>query len=161
MRHTLSALIASAALVSAALAYAEAVDTHKVFIPQDMKWGPAPASLPAGAEAAVLYGDPAREGLFALRLKMPPGYKIPPHMHPKPEIITVISGKFNLGMGQKADRASVEFLPAGGFSSMPPGVLHYAFVDEASVVQLTAIGPWSIEYFDPKDDPRLNIAPSR
>jgi hypothetical protein len=68
----------------------------------------------------VLYGDPAQEGMFALRIKAPKGYAIPPHTHPKPEVITVISGKFGLGMGQKADRAGTESLPAGSFSSMPP-----------------------------------------
>ena len=78
--------------------------------------GTAPPSLPAGAEAAVLYGDPAKEGMFALRIKAPKGYRIAPHTHPKPEVITVISGKFSLGLGQTGDRAGVETLPAGSFS---------------------------------------------
>ena len=111
--------------------------------------------------AQGLYGDPAKEGMFALRIRMPKGYKIAPHTHPQPEVITVISGKFSLGMGPAADRASIESLPAGSFSSMPPGVAHYVFVDEDSVVQINATGPWGIDYIDPRNDPRLNVAPSK
>ena len=142
-------------------AVAETVGTHKVYLPRDIKWGPAPPSLPAGAEAAVLFGDPAKEGMFALRIKAPRDYRIPAHMHSKPEVLTVISGNLGLGMGPAADRAKVESLPAGSFASMPAGVVHYVFVDEESVIQINAIGPWDIDYVDPRSDPRLNVAPSK
>ena len=161
MNRTLFALIAGVAIAFGSAAVAEMIDTHKVFLPQDIKWGAVPPTLPTGAEAAVLYGDPAKEGMFALRIRMPKGYKIAPHTHPQPEVITVISGKFSLGMGPAADRASIESLPAGSFSSMPPGVAHYVFVDEDSVVQINATGPWGIDYIDPRNDPRLNVAPSK
>ena len=78
----------------------------------------------------MLFGDPAKEGMFAVRIRAPKDYRIPPHTHSKPELLTVISGKFGLGMGPAADRAAVESLPAGSFSSMPAGVVHYVFVDE-------------------------------
>jgi quercetin dioxygenase-like cupin family protein len=158
MKRTFVVLV-TIVIACGSAALAEMIGTHKVFLPQDIKWGPTPPSLPAGAEAAVLYGDPAKEGMFALRIKAPKGYRIAPHTHPKPEVITVISGKFNLGIGPKADRASVESLPAGSFSSMPPGVAHYVFVDEDSVVQINATGPWGIDYVNAKDDPRLNGVP--
>ncbi len=161
MERALLALIVGAAIVNASTGMAEMTEVHEVFRPQDIKWGSTPPSLPAGAEAALLYGDPAKEGMFVLRVRMPKGYKIAPHTHPKPEVITVISGQFSLGMGAKPDRASVESLPAGSFSSMPPGVGHYLFVDEDTVVQISSTGPWSIDYLDPKDDPRLNIAPAK
>src|SRR5947207_11536500 len=66
---------------------------HKLIAPQDIKWGPAPPSVPPQAQAAVLYGDPGKEGMFAFRLKLPKDYHIAPHTHPKPEIVTVISGR--------------------------------------------------------------------
>ena len=159
MKRTFVVLMTGVAIACGSAALAEMIDTHKVFRPQDIKWGSPPPSLPAGAETAVLYGDPAKEGMFALRIKAPKGYRIAPHTHPRSEVITVISGRFNLGMGPAADRASVESLPAGSFSSMPPGVAHYVFVDEDSVVQINATGPWGIDYVDPRDDPRLNVAP--
>jgi len=121
---------------------------------QDIKWGAAPKSIPPGAEAVVLYGDPSKEGLFALRLKMPKGYHIPPHSHPKEEIVTVISGTFKLGMGDAADEAKATALPAGSFFGFSPGMTHFAYTGEETVVQLNSTGPWGITYVNPKDDPR-------
>ncbi|HTO78886.1 MAG TPA: cupin domain-containing protein [Methylocystis sp.] len=138
---------------------ADEIGAHKVFLPQEIQWGTGPASLPAGAQMAVLYGDPQKSGIFVLRVKLPKGYKIAPHMHKQSEILTVISGSLDLGLGPAADHASVETLPAGGFSSMPHGVVHYVLVNEDSTVQISANGPWSIEYVNPKDDPRLNGVP--
>lgn len=155
MKRTLL-LAASASLAVASLSGAALSDSadHKLLQPGDVKWGPGPASLPAGAQAAVLYGDPAKEGLFALRLKFPKGYRIAPHTHPKPEIVTVISGKFQFGMGEKADMSKATGFPAGGFVAMAPGTAHFAGADEETVVQLNSTGPWAVNYIDPKDDPR-------
>ena len=74
---------------------------HGLIAPNDVLWGPAPASLPAGAQAALLEGDPAKPGPFTLRIRMPDGYKIPPHYHPAVEHVTVLQGTFVLGMGEK------------------------------------------------------------
>jgi len=68
--------VGSIALASVA-SLAAAEDAHKMIAPNDVQWGPAPAVLPPGAEAAVLFGDPTKEGLFALRIKVPAGYAIP------------------------------------------------------------------------------------
>jgi hypothetical protein len=54
-------------------ATAQSSHAHKIVTPQEVKWGPAPAELPAGAQAAVLLGDPGKEGLFVLRLRLPKG----------------------------------------------------------------------------------------
>src|SRR6266702_1977950 len=96
------------------------MDEHKLIAPQDIKWGPAPPSVPPGAQAAVLYGDPGKEGMFAFRLKLPKDYHIAPHTHPKPEVVTVISGTARLGMGTNADRGKAQVLPAGSFFVMSP-----------------------------------------
>src|ERR1700704_5778026 len=127
---------------------------HKLIAPQDIKWGPAPPSVPPQAQAAVLYGDPGKEGMFAFRLKLPKDYRIPPHTHPKPEIVTVISGTFRLGMGENPDVSKALALPAGSFFVMAPGMVHAAFADEDTVIQLNSTGPWGITYVNPKDDPR-------
>ena len=148
-----SSIILAAGFVSAALAF----EGHKAYAPQDIKWGDSPASLPPGAQAAVLAGDPQKEGPFAMRLKLPDGYVIPAHTHPKPEIVTVISGTFRLGMGEKGDKGDkdkVQILPAGSFFAVSPGMAHYAFADGETVVQLNSIGPWAINYINPQDDPR-------
>ena len=127
---------------------------HVMLAPQDIKWGTAPPVLPAGAQAAVLYGDPAQDILFAFRLKMPKGYHIPPHTHPKPEVVTVLSGTARLGMGATADHDKTQVLPAGSFFALSPGSAHYFYADEETAIQLNTVGPWGINYINPKDDPR-------
>lgn len=149
------ASIAAMAAISAALASpAFAADEHKVLAPQEIKWSPGPASLPKGAEVAVLSGDPAKEGPFTMRLKFPKGFQIAPHNHPKPEVVTVISGAFRIGMGDTAEPAKAKALPPGGFFAFPAGMNHFAMADEETVVQLNSVGPWGVKYVNEKDDPR-------
>jgi len=131
-----------------------AENAHTMLAPSDVKWGPAPKVLPPGAQAAVLFGDPTKEGLFALRLQVPAGYAVPPHTHPVNEVVTVISGTINLGMGETAERSSVTALPSGSFFALPPGTPHYAFFDEETVFQITTNGPWGLKYVNPADDPQ-------
>jgi quercetin dioxygenase-like cupin family protein len=102
----------------------------------------------------VLFGDPSKEGLFALRLKLPEGYSVPPHTHPVDEAVTVISGTFSLGMGETADQSKAQALPAGSFFALPPGTAHYVFIDEETVIQISTVGPWGLTYVNPEDDPR-------
>ncbi|HLK32591.1 MAG TPA: cupin domain-containing protein, partial [Terriglobales bacterium] len=71
-----------------------------IYTPDTVQYGPVPAFIPAGAQLAVLEGNPmASSGDYTVRLKMPDGYRIPPHWHPKRENVTVISGTFKVGMG--------------------------------------------------------------
>jgi quercetin dioxygenase-like cupin family protein len=156
MKSLVSLLAGSmiAGIAMGATAAAQTADAHKVVAAQDVKWGPGPAALPAGAEVAVLYGDPGKEGTFAMRARMPKGYRIGPHTHPKPEIVTVLSGTARLGMGASADPATAQVLPAGSFFVMAPGMAHYISIDEDTVIQINTTGPWGLTYLDPKDDPR-------
>jgi quercetin dioxygenase-like cupin family protein len=147
----MTALGLAAAPVGAA---GQEIGEHNIVPLHDMKWGPAPASLPPGAQATVLYGDPGKEGMFAFRLRVPQGYQIPPHTHPKPEIVTVISGSARLGMGTSGDHDKGQVLPAGSFFALSPGSAHYFFADEETVVQVNSTGPWGINYVNAKDDPR-------
>lgn len=119
-----------------------------------LNWQQGPASLPAGAKLAVLEGDPAKNGPFTMRLLLPDGYKIPPHTHPKIEHVTVISGTFNLGMGEKFDESGGRELPAGTFGFWPAGMKHFAWAKGETIIQLHGIGPWTINYLNPADDPR-------
>lgn len=141
---------------AASTAPARAMDEPRIVSPQEIEWGPAPASIPPGAEATTLYGDPSKEGLFALRLKVPKGYHFPPHTHAKPEVVTVISGTFRFGTGETADPGKARPLAAGSIFICSPGMAHYAFADEDTVIQLNSNGPWGIAYVNPKDDPRQN-----
>jgi len=134
--------------------FALAVEAHTMVTPNEVKWGPAPKVLPAGAEAAVLFGDPTKEGLFALRLKAPAGYAVAPHTHPADEVVTVISGTTHLGMGETADRSAAKALPAGSFFALSPNTAHFVYFDEETVLQITTNGPWGLKYVNPADDPQ-------
>jgi quercetin dioxygenase-like cupin family protein len=155
MRKLLSILATSTLLAAVPYAVpAQAMDDHKLVTPNEVTWGAGPPSLPAGAQAAMLYGDPGKEGLFAFRLQAPKGYAIGPHTHPKPEIVTVITGTVRLGMGTTADKEKAKVLPAGSFFALSPGMAHYFLVDEDAVIQLNSNGPWTIDYVNAADDPR-------
>jgi hypothetical protein len=119
-----------------------------------LKWQTGPPSLPPGAKIAVLEGDPTRSGPFVFRVKVPDGYKVPPHTHPKPERVTIISGTFILGMGDKFDVGRGEVMPAGTYGTWPAGMKHYVWTKGETVIQFHGEGPWKIEYLNPDDDPR-------
>jgi quercetin dioxygenase-like cupin family protein len=119
----------------------------------DLKWGPAPPVFPAGAQVAVLSGDPGKAGTFVIRLKLPADYKIPAHHHPTNEYVTVISGDFSLGMGDKLDAAKSAHLTAGGFAEAPAQMNHFAWTGNGAVVQISADGPFGMTYVNPADDP--------
>jgi hypothetical protein len=96
-----------------------------------------------------------------MRLLMPDGYKIAPHTHPKVEHVTVISGTFNLGMGEKFDESAGRAMPAGTFGFWPAGMKHFAWAKGETIIQLHGIGPWTINYLNPADDRDKVITTSR
>ena len=125
-----------------------------LYKPDGLVWKDGPASLPPGAKIAVLEGDPDKSGPFVFRVKVPDGYRIPPHTHPKPERVTVISGTFNIGMGAKFDATKGEAMPTGTYGTWPSGMKHFVWVKGETVVQFHGDGPWTINYVNPADDPR-------
>lgn len=127
---------------------------HGLFTPGDVKWEDAPNALPAGAKLAVLEGDPSKEDLYTMRLEMPDGYQIPAHWHLRIEHVTVISGTFNLGMGEKFDKSAGRAMPAGTFGFLAPQMRHFAWATGETVIQLHGMGPWEIVYVNPAHDPR-------
>jgi quercetin dioxygenase-like cupin family protein len=132
---------------------ARAADMPAPLQAAEMKWGPAPPVLPAGAQITVLSGDPGGKELVTIRLKLPPGYVIPPHWHPTDEHVTVISGALGLGMGDKVDRKSSKMLTAGGYGIAPANMHHFAWTKTGAIVQVHLMGPFAITYVNPADDP--------
>jgi len=163
MRASLAVLFVGVLVLGAGIARSQAPKgepstEHKAVAPNDLQWGEAPPVFKKGAKMAVLYGDPSKPGeLFIVRLKMPAGYRIMPHWHPTDENITVISGSFSVGMGDKFD-AMAQVLPAGGFASMPAKMHHFASARGEAIVEVSAIGPFKITYVNPADDPAKQAA---
>jgi anti-sigma factor ChrR (cupin superfamily) len=140
---------------SAATAQPAAASTsaHVMINPIQIKWGDPPPVLRKGAKFAVVSGDPGAPGPYTIRLKMPAGYKIAPHWHPTDENVTVISGTFSLGMGEKFEQASMKTLAAGGFALLPAEMRHFAWTKTGATVQVHGTGPFVLTYVNPADDP--------
>ena len=133
---------------------AVADDMKKPVNASQLEWAPAPNFVPEGAQIAVLSGDPSKDGQYVVRLMMPAGYKVPAHNHPTTEMVTVISGDFHLGMGDKLDEEKSMLLTAGGYAEAPAQMNHYAWASSPTVVQIHGEGPFAIAYVNPADDPR-------
>lgn len=127
---------------------------HTMVLPDQISWGPGSPALPPGAQMAVLDGDPKGPGMFTLRIKFPDGYAVPPHWHPSDEHVLVLSGSLMVGLGDKADANAMHPLPAGGFAKMPRRTNHYVRAKGETVIQVYGMGPFELNYVNPKDDPR-------
>lgn len=140
--------------VAFAIAGASAQSAH-ILVPADkVQWGPAPPVLPAGAQIAVLEGNPGEKGPITMRLKFPANYNIPAHWHSMTEHLTVLSGEFHAGMGDKLDRKKSELLQPGGFVMLPAKMNHFAWTSAPTVVQISLEGPFDIFYVNPADNPQ-------
>ena len=120
-------------------------DSMKATRATALKWGPidVPGFKP-GLQIAVIAGDPSKAGPYTLRLRFPSGYAFPAHWHPMTENLTVISGQFFLGMGEKSSRAAMKAYAPGDYILMPARMPHFGRVVGRTVVQLHGTGPFEI-----------------
>ena len=128
--------------------------TFKSILPEDVQWQPFPA-FPPPARLAVLVGEPAQDGPYLIRVKVPLGVKLMPHRHPEDRIYTVMSGVFYVGLGEKFDGDLMKAYPPGSIIVLPGNTWHFHWAKSGEyVTQITAIGPLGLEYLDASDDPR-------
>lgn len=152
-------VIALAAMASVQIfsgcAVAEQHAEHPMQTLESAKWGDAPPLVPPGAKIVVLDGNPGGDGTpYAVWLKFPARYRIPPHSHPKAEHVTVLKGTLFLGMGEKFDANAGKPLPPGGFTTMPTGMNHFAYTTNEVIILLHGLAPIDFTYVNPDDDPR-------
>ena len=126
---------------------------HRMIAASDLKWDDVP-SLPPGAKIAVIEGPMNEAVPFTIRLKFPADYSIPAHSHPAVERVTVLSGTFHMGTGDRLDSQKTMPLKQGDMMIMQPQTNHFAWTKEEVVVQLNGMGPWGVTYVNPADDPR-------
>jgi quercetin dioxygenase-like cupin family protein len=149
-------LFLSVVLVLAALFAAQPSQAQNAFTPDQVKFGPAPPSLPPGAQLAVLEGNPmGSSGDFTIRLKMPDGYKVAPHTHPSRENVTVLSGTLKVGMGDQFDAGKMTSFGEGSFAYLDPSMHHYAMASGDTVIQIHGMAPVKFNYINPADDPSM------
>lgn len=126
---------------------------HISLVPSELKWNDAPG-LGRGVKIAIIEGDLKAAGPVMMRIKFPPNAKIAPHTHPLIEHVTVLSGTFYLGIGEKVDASKARAYPAGGVVVIPQGMPMFAFVKgKETIVQVHGIGPWGVNYLNPPDAP--------
>jgi Domain of unknown function (DUF4437) len=153
--RVLNVCVVALAITVAVAASSVSAQSPHVLVPADkVQWGPAPPVLPAGAQIAVLEGNPAEKGPVTLRLRLPANYDIPAHWHSMTERVTVLSGALHVGMGDRLDRQASQTLDPGGFVSLPAAMHHFAWTATPTVVQIDLVGPFDIFYVNPADNPQ-------
>ena len=158
MKGITRSLVVSAILLAGSLFFLQSqTQKHVLDSPETVNWGPAPPMIPAGAQIAVLSGNPMSSGPYSIRLKFPANYAIAAHSHPTDENVVVVSGALTFGMGDKLakDSADNKTLPVGGYALMPASMNHYAFTtSQETTIVLYGQGPVEFKYVNPADDPR-------
>jgi quercetin dioxygenase-like cupin family protein len=120
---------------------------------QPVRWTPAPALFPRGAQIAVLSGDPFKPVVLKVLVAMPDGYRMPPHFHAADEHVEVRQGTFLVGMGDKLDVKKTIPLAVGDTATAPAGTHHFFVTKGATIVSVTIMGPDSLTYVHPEDEP--------
>jgi quercetin dioxygenase-like cupin family protein len=129
-------------------------DAFRPVLPEDIDWEPF-AAFPPSACLAVVVGQPSAPGPYVVRVKVPSGVRLMPHRHQEDRVYTVMSGVFYIGLGDQFDGGKLEAYPPGSVIVLPGGTSHFHWARSGEyVTQVTALGPISLEYIDPRDDPR-------
>jgi hypothetical protein len=129
-------------------------DVFRPILPQDIDFQPFSA-FPPGVLLAVLVGDTSKAGPFTIRVKASAGVKLMPHRHHEDRVYTVISGVFYIGRGEEFDPDKLEAYPPGAVVVLPGETAHFHWAKSGEyVTQVTALGPISLDYVHPGDDPR-------
>lgn len=118
-----------------------------------------PTTLPPGALAAVVRGDPTSPGQSTFLLSMPNAYRVPPHYHPSYEHLEVRKGTLLLGMGDQLDRKQTRALATGHSATVPAGMHHFWIASGRTEVSVTFNGPYTITYLHREDAPRRQVFP--
>jgi len=107
-------------------------------------WHEAPPGMPPGGTFAVISGDPLEAGPFVMRVRLPPGYMLPPYRRPKEEQLIVLAGAITVGTYGESGAIGTRKLTAGAYTSLPANELHFAHTQDGAVVQIVGIGPFEV-----------------
>ncbi|HVO44999.1 MAG TPA: hypothetical protein VMT29_01570, partial [Steroidobacteraceae bacterium] len=108
--------------------------------------GPGTSGLSA-VTTTVLFGDPAKAGLYGIELHVAPNTVIEAHTHRDTRTAIVVSGTWHFGYGPKNEPSALKPLVAGSFYTEPAGQAHFArTMAEDVVVIITGYGPSDTTY---------------
>jgi hypothetical protein len=141
-RRELGLLSFAGATLSGGAARAAGLDPAAVtyLLPDQIKWSP---PSPAGAQNAVLAGNPSKEGLYVQMVKWLAGNHFShPHFHPHDRFITVLKGTWWVGTGTKFDPNATVPMPAGTFVTHFGQHVHFdGAKQEDAVLLIVGEGP--------------------
>ena len=156
MKHVAAAtttLLGALCLFLMPQAYAQGPGAHSTVTPDQLQWKDVP-TLGPGVKLALIEGPMNEAVPFIVRIKFPAGARVPAHWHPAIEHVTVMSGTFEIGIGDKLDESKTMRFPAGSVTIMQPGTTHFGVFNEETILQVHGVGPWEVNYVNPADDPR-------
>jgi len=110
-------------------------------LPDQIPWGPV---NPAGAQQAVVLGDPTKPGFYMVYTKWTKGNHFSkPHFHPNDRFIVVLQGTWWVGTGPNFDPANATVpMPAGSFVTHYAKQVHWdGAKDEDAVLLIMGEGP--------------------
>jgi quercetin dioxygenase-like cupin family protein len=160
--HVWRLALAAASLTLAATLPGYAVELNsaaRVYkLPDQIKWNPPSA---AGAQNAVLVGDPSKPGLYVVMNKWLKGNHFSrPHFHPNDRFITVLGGTWWMGSGSTFDPDNSVPLPAGTFVTHFGKQVHWdGAKDEDASLLIFGDGPGTSTPVEPTPGKLAGIDP--
>ena len=130
MRCTIALPIAGVLLLLAADCSADGTSQRRLTADEISKLeetgaGPGTSGM-AGIRTTVLSGDPAKPGLYTIRLFVPGNLRIEAHVHRDQRSAVVVSGLWSIGYGDRFDASALKVLPPGSFYTEPGEAPHFA-----------------------------------
>ena len=126
---------------------------------KNVQWSPAPTSLPAGAKAALLQGNPSDAGRYVVRVQFPSNYKIPFHSYANAMDVTVVSGTLYVANTQTFDKKKAFAIKPGDFYHLPARTPQFTFTKGETVLEIHGEGPLKLMYTSTTDDPLKGAEP--
>ena len=131
------------ALSMAPLFATQAIGTHyEVYPLEPGAWHASPPGLPPGGSFAVISGDPFGPGRFVMRVRLPPGFALPPYRRQDEEQLIVLAGSIAVGTVGESGAAMTRTLTSGSFVSLPANEIHFANTPDGAVLQIIGTGPF-------------------
>jgi quercetin dioxygenase-like cupin family protein len=140
-----------AAATGGLLFQGKSADEVSIVKASEIKWMDAKGH-PKGVKSCLVHGDPTK-GAFVLLLKIPSGTRYPPHRHSADEVVSVTSGLFMVGSGEKLEEANGTSVDAGGYFSFKAQSPHWGVAKADTVLLRYGNGPADIKFVNPADDP--------
>ena len=149
MKPTLCAAVSCLCLsMTATFALAQGEPLRPVALtPDELVW----VGVGELGSAAVVVGDNKKTGMYAGVLKMTSGLRVQPHSHPDNRVVTILSGTFYVGYGDKFDESKLKALRPGSVYTEPANQPHFAWTKDGEVLlQAVGIGPSGTTPIRPK-----------